>query len=88
MAVDSNHPMTSAELEMEFSRLLGEMDSDTRIAFEKLMTWMTERPKGSEPLGEERIGQMIEEVRLENIRRRPGGKIGEVLPFKKLDSKQ
>jgi len=58
------------------------MDSDTRLAFLKVIRWLAERPKDSEPLGQERIGQLIEEVRLENIRRRLGGKVGEILAFK------
>lgn len=64
------------------------MDSDTRLAFEKLMLWMAERPTDSEPMTQERMAEMIEEIRLENIRRRLGGTVGEILQFKKPESKE
>jgi hypothetical protein len=80
-------PLSPAEQEQEFFRLLGEMDSDIRLAFEKLVVWLAERPKESEQLTQERMGEMIEEIRLENIRRRLGGKIGEILQFKKPEPK-
>lgn len=70
----------------ELERLLGELDSDTRLAIEKLIYWMAERPKGAESLGKEKIEQMVEEIRLENIRRRLGGIVGEILPFKKPET--
>lgn len=88
MADEDDPPLSPAEQEREVFRLLGEMDPDTRLAFEKLMIWLAERPKESEPLSQERMGEMIEEIRLENIRRRLGGKVGEILQFKKPETKE
>lgn len=82
---DSSPPTRDAQI-AELERLLGELDSDTRLAIEKLIHWMAERPKGAESLGKEKIEQMVEEIRLENIRRRLGGIVGEILPFKRPDS--
>lgn len=81
-------PMPLEEQERILFQRLAEMDPDTRLAFEKLMVWLAERPKGSDRLTQEQMGEMIEEIRLENIRRRLGGKVGEILPFKKPESKE
>lgn len=86
MADEGDPLLSSAEQERKFFRLLGEMDSDTRLAFEKLMLWMAERP--TKPMTQERMAEMIEEIRLENIRRRLGGTVGDILQFKKPESKE
>jgi hypothetical protein len=78
---EASPPPTQASQEQEFVRLLGEVDSDTRLALEKLMVWLAERPKDSEQMSEEQMEKILEEVRLENIRRRLGGKVGEILRF-------
>ena len=69
----------------ELLRLLGNVDSDTRLAIEKFLFWSVENPREVESHTEEQLKQMIEEVRLENIRRRLGGKVNEILSFKKSE---
>jgi hypothetical protein len=86
---DEGEPqMSLEEQERIMLQRLAEMDPDTRLAFEKLMVWMAEQPKDSEPMTQEQMAEMIEEIRLENIRRRLGGKVGEILQFKKPESKE
>lgn len=84
---DKNGSLSSQEMERKLLQHLSEMDSDSRLAFEKMIFWMAERPKDSEPVGPVRMGQMLEDLRLENIRRRLGGKVCEVLPFTRPESK-
>lgn len=80
--------LSQPERNKEFLKLLDHMDPDMRLAFDELIFWLGERPKGAESLGQEQIEHMLEEIRLENIRRRLGGKVGEILPFKKSESKE
>lgn len=72
----------------QVERYLAQMDPDTHLAFEKFMVWLADLPKDIEPLTQERMAEMIEEIRLENIRRRLGGKVAEILQFKKPESKE
>lgn len=82
MNTEDDPPESPEEQERQFFQYLGEMDADTRLAFEKLLIWAAERPQGSDPLDKALVEQMIEEIRLENIRRRLGGKVGNVLQFR------
>lgn len=86
--IDSDDPTSIVEVDFERDILthLEAMDPDARLAFEKLIIWLSERPKDSEPLSQRQMDEMVEEIRLENIRRRLGGKVGRILPFKKPTS--
>lgn len=79
---ESNPPTVEAQFQ-QVEQLLSEVDPDTRLAMEKLIYWMVERPKGAESISKDQMEKVFEEIRLENIRRRLGGKIGEILPFKR-----
>ena len=86
---DSDGPASSApvDFEREILPLLDAMDPDARLACEKMILWLSERPKDAEPLTQQQMDEMVEEIRLENIRRRLGGKVGRILPFTKPTSK-
>jgi hypothetical protein len=88
VADENDPPFSKEEQRRKFGQLLDEMDADTRLAFEKLVVWMAERPKGSPPLTYGLLEQMLEEVRLENIRRRLGGKVGEIRMFSRTVPKE
>ncbi|GAB2856021.1 hypothetical protein GCM10027277_25770 [Pseudoduganella ginsengisoli] len=86
--IDSEDPSSIVEVDFERDILphLEAMDPDARLACEKLIIWLSERPKDAEPLSQQQMDEMVEEIRLENIRRRLGGKVGCILPFKKPTS--
>jgi hypothetical protein len=84
---DKDDPDRSREeAERRMLELLEQMDPDTRLAFEKMMHWLAERPKSAVRIPQERLEQMLEETRLENVRRRLGGKVGQVLAFQRAPS--
>ena len=80
---DNKTTGTEVDFERDLLPLLEAMDSDARLACEKMIFWLSERPKDAAPLTQEQMHQMVEEVRLENIRRRLDGSVGQILPFKK-----
>lgn len=73
----------SADFERDMLPLLKAMDPDARLACEKMILWIADRPKDAEQLTQAEMEQMVKDVRLENIRRRLGGTVGQILPFKK-----
>jgi hypothetical protein len=85
---DDDSLLPSEELEKLFFQSLDELDNETRLAFQKLIVWKAERPKGSLPLTKDQFEQMLEEVKLENIRRRLGGKVGEIRTFSRTAPKE
>lgn len=58
------------------------MDEDCQYAMVELSKWLVARPKDEEFSHAEAEG-MLEKFRLEHIRRRLGGKVGEILQFTK-----
>lgn len=84
---DESHPPTVEAQFQQLEQILSEVDPDTRLAMEKLICWMAERPNGAASISKDQMEKMFEEIRLENIRRRLGGKVGEVLPFRKPGAK-
>ena len=70
MADDDDRLLSALPQKKRFFQLLSAMNADTRLAFEKMILWMSERLKDSEQPSMERFGQMIERVKLEKIRRR------------------
>ena len=83
--MDSDNPTSGNQddFERDLLPLLEAMDPDARLAIEKMIFWLSERPKDAEPLSQQQMDEMVEEVRLENIRRRLGGSVGQILQFKK-----
>jgi len=67
---------------IEFLSNLEKMHPDARVAIEKLIVWMVEHPNDSKLMSETQMNDKLEEFRLEHIRRRLGGIVGKVLPFK------
>jgi hypothetical protein len=88
VGTEDDPQLSLEDQEKQLFQLLDAMDPDARLACEKLIVWMAERSKSSEPRSEDELRQMFEETRLENIRRRLGGKVGEILPFRKPDLKE
>lgn len=85
---DNTTTLASVDFEKDMLPLLEAMDLDARFACEEMIFWLAERPKNAERLIQDQMYQMIEETRLENIRRRLGGAAGRILPFKKPVSKE
>jgi len=75
--------LTKFEEEKLFYEHFDKLPPDAKAAMAKVMHWMAERPKAAENLTQEQFNQIFEETRLEVIRRRLGGKVGQILPFKK-----
>lgn len=63
--------------------LLGQMEPDAAAACLKVIDWLAERPRGVPSPSHEEMMQMVEETRLEIIRRRLGGVVGQVIPFER-----
>ncbi|MBY0242137.1 MAG: hypothetical protein K2X55_22780 [Burkholderiaceae bacterium] len=72
MDTDDKTTHAPVDFEKDMLALLESMDPDARMACEKMIFWLAERPKNAEQLSQEQMDQMFEEVRLENIRRRLG----------------
>lgn len=70
------------------SDYLDRMSPEARAACIRLMEWLAyERPKDAEPLTQEKVNELANELRLEYRRRLLGGKVGVILPFKKPETK-
>lgn len=54
---DDESPISLEEQDRIMLQCLAEMNPDTRLAFEKLMVWMAEQPKDSEPMTQERMAE-------------------------------
>lgn len=61
--------------------LFDRMDPDSRLVWTKVLRRLAERLESGERPSQEQLDQILEEARLENIRRRLGGKVGQVLAF-------
>lgn len=85
---DDQDKKLRAEQEAQMMEVLSQMSPNEQADFAQLMEWIVQRPKDGEPLTNEMVAQAHEEIRLENIRRRLGGKVGEILPFKKAEPKE
>lgn len=75
--------LSPQEMREKMLESLENMDSDARLACEKMIHWMAENPKQWEQFTNEDFLKMAEETRLEIIRRRLGGTVGSILQFKK-----
>lgn len=78
---DDDLPMSEAVWEGRLRESMSKMDPDAARALEQLIQWMAERPKNAPSLTQEEMHEFVSATRLEIIRRRLGGKTGQVLPF-------
>lgn len=67
--------------EQEILNLMGRMDEDAQAAMGKLIALLSTFPKGAQLPPQEELKEFVEQARLENIRIRLGGTVGQVLPF-------
>lgn len=65
----------------EFLDLLAQMDDDAQVAMGKMVKLLSSLPKGAPLPTQEQMSQFIEQARLENIRVRLGGTVGQIVPF-------
>jgi hypothetical protein len=63
--------------------LLDSMEPDAAAACLKMIDWLAERPQDAPKLSQAEMMKMVEETRLEIIRRRLGGVVGKILPFER-----
>ena len=75
--------LTRAEQEAMLFEDFSKMSAEDQIAFDILIRWLAERPKNSEPIGQEKMEELINDIKRENTRRRLGGRVGVILPFKR-----
>ncbi|WP_298150989.1 hypothetical protein [Flavobacterium sp.] len=80
---DDDLHLSPEEMGQRLLQSLDNMEADARVACEKIIFWLADNPKEWDGLSSEKLDQMFDEVRLEVIRRRLGGKVGTILPFKK-----
>lgn len=83
---DIRDELLLARQQREMIDLLEQMSPDEQADFAQLADWIVQRPKDTE-LTQEMVQEAHEAIRLENIRRRLGGKVGEILPFKRPEKK-
>jgi len=76
------------EQERQFLEAMSQMSPNEQADMAQLIEWMVQRPKDGEPLTMEMVEQMFQDIRRENTRRRLGGVVGVILPFKKPDEKE
>jgi hypothetical protein len=88
MDTEDNFQLSPQEMRERMLEMLENMDSDARLACEKMMHWMADNPKEWAQFTNEDFFKMAEETRLEIIRRRLGGTVGKVIQFKKFDSEK
>lgn len=75
--------LTEAEKEAAFLENMDRVSPEDYVALYQLMIWIGERPKDAEPLTRKYMDQLLDEIKLENTRRRLGGVVGKILPFAK-----
>ena len=76
--------LTRAEQEVLLVECVSKMPIEDQIAFEQLMHWVAyDRPKDAEKLTREKIEVLVNDIKRENTRRRLGGRVGVILPFKR-----
>lgn len=80
---DDISKMTPAEQEVRMMEAFYKMAPEDQEAFAQIIEWMAQRPDKDVPMTHERMDQLMREVKLENKRRRAGGKLGVVLEFKR-----
>jgi len=80
--MSAENPPKSGRIDPEYvHQLLNQMEPDAAAACLKVIDWLAERPRNVPTPSQEEMMQMVEETRLEIIRRRHGGVVGKVLPF-------
>ncbi len=78
---EENLPLSEAEWKRQLSESMSKMDADAALALEKLILWLAERRKDASRLSQEEMHQFVSDTRLEIIRQRLGGKVGQILTF-------
>jgi hypothetical protein len=78
---DENLPLSETEWERQLSESMSKMDADAALALEKLILYLAERPKDAPRMSQEEMHQFVSDTRLEIIRHRLGGKVGQILTF-------
>jgi hypothetical protein len=81
LSYEDDPALFAQKQEAQLLQHLAILDPDSRLVLEKMIILLGQRPVGAEPIREEQLEQMIEELRLENKRRRRGGSVGKLLPF-------
>jgi len=76
-----------AENEELFWKYFSAMPREDQIAYEQLIYWVAyDRPKDAEQLTLEKAQELLNDIKRENTRRRLGGGVGIILPFKRPGS--
>ena len=76
--------LTQAEHSSLFWKHISAMSREDQIAFEQLIYWVAyDRPNDAEQLTLEKAQELLNDIKRENTRRRLGGRVGVILPFKR-----
>lgn len=65
----------------EFAAIVESMDKDAQVALLKFMEMVNALPEGTPFPARDEADHFIEQARLESIRRRLGGNVGQLVPF-------
>ncbi|MFC7515111.1 hypothetical protein ACFQUU_08855 [Herbaspirillum sp. GCM10030257] len=85
--MDDIEKFIAAQREAQFLDAMSRLPVEEQVAFQQLMEWIVQRPKDAEPLTFELMGELLEDIKRENTRRRLGGKVGKIIPFKRPSQK-